>query len=123
MNKYFKAGIAVGAALLPMLAGAQGNLGGVQTWTTSIMSIVNTLVPIAFTLAILAFFYGLAKFIFGAGNDEARASGKKVMIWGLVAIFVMASLWGIVTFVRNQIGIGARTENNPTDIVAPRVTN
>jgi hypothetical protein len=54
-------------------------------------------------LALLAFFYGLAKLIWG--GPEAVSEGKSLMIWGIVALFVMVSVWGLVRFIGNAFNI------------------
>lgn len=64
---------------------------------------VGTAIPIVMSLAVLAFFWGLAKFILNAGSEEARDEGKNVMKWGIVALFVLVSVWGIVAFISNDI--------------------
>ena len=58
--------------------------------------IVGSLVPIVVALAVLAFFWGLANFILQAGNEQKRAEGKRLMVWGIIALFVIISIWGIV---------------------------
>jgi hypothetical protein len=60
------------------------------------INIVTSLIPIAGGLAFLYFFWGVAKFIFAAGNEEKRKSSKTIMTWGLVALFVMLSIYGIL---------------------------
>ena len=67
--------------------------------------IVNVLVPIVFTIALLVFFWGLAKFILSAGDEEARKGGRQVMIWGIIAIAVMASVWGLVGWLQTIFGV------------------
>ena len=108
--------IAIVATLgAPALAFAQG-LTNIQTLVTSIGNIVELLIPIAFAAALLFFFWGLAQYVLAAGSDEAKAQGKNMMIWGVVALFVMASVWGIVAF------IGSALDISPTGtIVVPTV--
>lgn len=67
--------------------------------------VTDILIPMVFVLALLVFFYGIVKYVWseGAGKDE----GKKIMIWGVVALFVMSSVWGIVAFVRIELGVGS----------------
>lgn len=60
------------------------------------IEIIQLAIPIVAALALLFFFWGLANFIFHADNEEKRKEGKSVMIWGIVALFVMVSVWGIV---------------------------
>jgi hypothetical protein len=65
---------------------------------------VNLLIPIVFAVALLVFFWGLVMYIFGKEDDKAQA--KKTMIWGVVALFVMASVWGLVAFIGSAVGVG-----------------
>lgn len=59
------------------------------------------LIPIAFTLALLFFFWGVAKYIWSEG--QSKEDGRKIMIWGIVALFVMSSVWGIIAFIQNDL--------------------
>jgi hypothetical protein len=68
--------------------------------------IIQLLVNISVGLAFLIFFWGLAKFIFKIGGSEkAVDEGKNTMIWGILAIFVMLSIWGIIYFIRLSFNI------------------
>lgn len=89
-------------AFAPSLAFAQ-SLGNIENLVTSIGNIVDLALPIVVALALLAFFYGLAKLIWG--GPEAVAEGKTLMIWGVVALFVMVSVWGLVRFIGDAFGI------------------
>ena len=70
--------------------------------------IIETAIPVAFGGAILAFFFGLARFIFSAGDELKRKEGKSIMIWGLVALFVMTSVFGIIRLFQSTL----ETESN-----------
>lgn len=100
MKKLF---VLLGIFAIPVVAGAQ--LGNVQNIIGQFGNIISMLIPIAFALALLFFFYGLARFILAAGDEEKREQGKSIMIWGVVALFVMASVWGIVRFIGDAFGI------------------
>jgi hypothetical protein len=89
-------------AFAPSIAFAQ-SLGNLEDLVRSIGNIVDLALPIVVALALLAFFYGLAKLIWG--GPEAVAEGKTLMIWGVVALFVMVSVWGLVRFVGDAFGI------------------
>ena len=68
--------------------------------------ISKVLIPMAFGLCLLFFFWGLAKYIgISAGSEEAVKEGKRVMVWGVVALFVVTSIWGIITFIRTELDI------------------
>ena len=105
----------VGAlALAPFLASAQA-FGNVRTLLTSIGGLINTALPIVLGLAILGFFWGLAMFIFKAGDPDKQKEARSIMIWSIVALFVMVSIWGLVNFLGQALGVGAGTGNNPAN--------
>ncbi len=71
----------------------------VEDLILSVGRLVEILLPLVVALALLFFFWGLAKFVLEAGNEIEKQKGKDLMIWGVVALFVMVSVWGIVDFV------------------------
>lgn len=68
--------------------------------------VTNFLIPIAFGLCLLYFFWGIVKYIkTGAGSEAAAKEGRRIMTWGIVGLFVAASIWGIVRFLRSELSI------------------
>lgn len=94
-------------AFAPSLALAQGapTLSNLQVLLGSIRSLVSGALPLVVGLALLAFFYGLMKFIFNSSNEVEKEKGKDIMIYGVIALFVMVAVWGLVQFVANAFGI------------------
>lgn len=90
MKKYL---IGAGVALFPLLALAQTSA---ESLITKLASALNLLLPIVFALAVLVFFWGLVVYIFNAANEEKKAEGRRLMIWGIIALFVMFSVYGIL---------------------------
>lgn len=78
-------------------------LGDLFSYGTCI--IVSAIVPLLFSLALIAFLYGVVKFLMNADDQEARDKGKLFMIWGIVALAVMFSVWGLVGILRNTFGV------------------
>ena len=72
---------------------------------TNFGKIVGALIPVVFGLAVLAFFWGVAKYVLQAGNPKVREQGRHLMIWGVIAIFIMSSIWGIVALLGSTLGI------------------
>ena len=101
----------IGAACAPLFAFAQTNIFvTIRTIVTSIEGIVNALLPVIFALAILAFFWGIFLYVFSTG-EEKKVEGKHIMLWAVIAIAIMASLFGIiqvlqVTFLGNTSNDG-----------------
>lgn len=73
-------------------------VGGIQ-------GIADLLIPLVVSLGLLFFFWGLAVFILNAGDPEARGKGVSIMIWGIVALTVMLSIWGIIELISEIFGI------------------
>jgi hypothetical protein len=65
------------------------------------VQIISSLVPLFAALTLLVFFLGLAKFILAAGDEKKTVEGKRLMFWGVIALFVMSSLWGLVQIISN----------------------
>ena len=91
--------------LSPVLASAQADLGNIQGLLESVGSLVEIALPIVVGIALLGFFWGLVKFIFAQGNEESKADAKKIMLWGIIALFVMVSVWGPVRFIGTALDI------------------
>jgi hypothetical protein len=96
----------------PAIASAQNapNLGYFTAFLTSLKNMIGVALPLVVGLALLAFFWGVAQFIWG--GDEKRAEGKQHMIWGIVGLFVMVSVWGLVGFLGNIILGNSTTGGN-----------
>lgn len=99
------------AFALPVLASAQ-DLEGVSKLVVSIDKIVNLLIPIVFALAMLFFFWGLATYILASGDASKQEEGRNRMIWGIVALFVMSAVWGLVKWIGNSLDV---TVGGPAD--------
>ena len=95
-------------ALAPALAFAQ-QLGNIETLIRSIGRVVALALPIVVAIALLAFFWGLLKFIFAQGNEESKADAKRIMLWGIIALFVMVAVWGLVRFIGTALGVTPET--------------
>lgn len=68
--------------------------------------LVNMLIPIAIAAALLFFIWGLAQFIMNSGDPEKKSEGKNRMIHGIITLFVIVSIWGIIAWIGSTLGIG-----------------
>ena len=65
------------------------------------VDILNTAIPVIISLALLAFFWGVFLFVRNSDSGDEKEEGRRIMIWGIVALFVMTSFFGIVRIVQN----------------------
>ncbi len=70
------------------------------------INLVNPLLVVLAGLSLLAFFWGLVKFIAKSGDADSHADGRKLMIWGVVGLFVMISFMGIIGFFYSDLFTG-----------------
>jgi hypothetical protein len=93
---------------LPLVAFAQTfgqarDLGGLIAYAGGVL---NQVIPVLIALALVIFFWGLIQYI------RTHKGGKDIMIAGLVGLFIMVSVWGIIRIAQNTLGV----RNDGTDI-------
>jgi hypothetical protein len=87
-------------------------LGGLKNLLVTIRTLLNGVIPIVFGLALVYFFWGMAQFILHAGEPKTHEEGKSKMIWGIIALFVMVSIYGILNWISSTTGIGIQSSLN-----------
>lgn len=68
-------------------------------------TLIKSVVPFLFSLATAAFIWGIIQYFLNPDNEEKRKAGKSYMIWGLIALFVMISMWGLVGVFSDTFGV------------------
>lgn len=61
-------------------------------------------IPFLGTVAFLIFILGVARFIKSTGSDKEIKDSKNLLIWGIIGIFIMVTIWGIIAFLRSEFG-------------------
>jgi hypothetical protein len=92
--------LAFGALALPALASAASLLDTLAFFNT----LLNGAIGLLITLAIIAFFWGLVRYLFG-GGAEGKSEGLSIMLYGVITIFVMVSIWGIVRLLQSTFQV------------------
>ncbi|MEK7647165.1 MAG: hypothetical protein AAB378_02175 [Patescibacteria group bacterium] len=70
-----------------------------------IINILNNAIPLLLTLATVIFLWGVIQFIYNADNEEKRKTGHMFIIYGLIGLFVIVSMWGLVQILLSTFGI------------------
>lgn len=63
-------------------------------------------IPFLGAVAFLVFVLGVARFIKASGNEKQIKESKNFLIWGIVGLFVLVTIWGIIAFLRSEFGFG-----------------
>ena len=51
--------------------------------------IINPVIYVLFTIAFVVFIWGLVQFTANLNNEEARSTGAKHMLWGIIGMVIM----------------------------------
>ena len=72
--------------------------------------ILNRAVPLIIALAVVFFIFNV--FLYAvAGDEEKKKTAKTQMVWGIIGIFVMVSIWGLVAILQSTFGTSGVTGN------------
>lgn len=67
-----------------------------------IIDLINLVVPVFAGIAVVLFMIGLVRYMFNAENAEYRSRNNQMITWGLVALFLLFSIWGILRVLDNS---------------------
>ena len=81
-----------------------------------IRSLINSAVPPLIAIAVFLFMFGLLRYV-TAGDDEQKVKqGRSFIIYGIIGIFIMLSVWGLVNVLLNSVRLNNSTLPNPQQI-------
>lgn len=79
---------------------------GVDKLLSSINAqILDPLIRLLFAVAFIVFLWGVSQMVLNANSDEGRTKGKSHILWGVVGMSIMVSVWGILNILINTLGI------------------
>ncbi len=106
------------ALVIPQLAFAftctaqPGTIGAI---ICTVVGILNILMPALVLFATVYFIYGVVKYM-TASEPEAQGEARSMMIHGIIALFVILSLWGLVRVLQKTFGLGGQNQIQQNDL-------
>ncbi len=88
-------------AFAPMLSLAA--VDGLEGVMGVISDLFGVAMPLILSLAVLYFVWSLTQYMLKDGEDKAAA--KTNMIWGIIILFVMISVWGLVNVLGDTLDL------------------
>ncbi len=70
--------------------------------------IINPLILLVFAGGFFFFVWGLVVFLWNSREGEVTSEGKQHMLWGVVGMFIMVSVYGILTLLTTTFGIDSQ---------------
>ena len=69
----------------------------------NIYNLISNGIAVLIGIGLVIFLWGMVLYVYRAGSLKAQNSGKDIMTWGLLALFVMVSVWGILGLARTAL--------------------
>lgn len=66
-------------------------------------AIINPLLLFLFSWAFLMFLWGVFQFVYSSDDLEARATGKRHLLYGIIGMAIMAAAVGITQIIRATV--------------------
>ena len=97
-----------------------GSSGGIAGFLSKIRDIIGYIIPLVIGVAVVMFLFGLLKFVTSKDADGHKEA-VNVMISGIVVLFVMTSVWGLVRIFGDtfEVGDGGAAEINKDNFLPP----
>jgi hypothetical protein len=103
MKNLKKVGI-IALAFAPAVAFAQ-NATQLFALLNIVQKVLGYLMPILITLGVLYVAWGIISFV-TKSNEEERQKAKGIILYGVIGLAAIVSLWGLVAFIQYTLGIG-----------------
>lgn len=93
-------------AFYPAVAWAATCTGtGLSNLLCTINELLGALLPILVSLGVIYFVWGVVQFVI-AGGEEAKTKGRDRMIYGIIGLTVIVSVWGLVELLASTFSVG-----------------
>ena len=96
----------------PALVLAQANAFSILGVISNLMRI---LIPLLITAALIYFIYGVIKYVISKNADDTQEA-KSIIFRGLIGLFVILSIWGLVGVIQSTFGIGSGGDIDSSNI-------
>jgi hypothetical protein len=68
-------------------------------------AILNPFIVLLFSVALLVFLWGVFEYIRDAGNEKTKFGFKEKIMWGLIGMLIMVSVYGIIRLILTTFGV------------------
>jgi hypothetical protein len=76
-----------------------------QSIIENLLNLSRALVPVIVGLSVVVFLYGLFGYIMNSGDESKRADSVKYIVYGIIGLFVIVSVWGMVFLITDFFGL------------------
>ena len=62
-------------------------------------------IPLLILIATVVFMWGIIRYMSSGGDEDKLIDARRLMIFGIVGLAVMVSVWGLVRFIVKTTGV------------------
>jgi hypothetical protein len=100
-----KIGVGAASFLMPAIAlAATYQINSVNDVFSTIKNLLNSAIPVIIALTVVYILWGVFQ-SFVKGSEEERSAGHMKILYGIIALFVMISIWGLVNILVGTVGL------------------
>jgi len=113
MHRLLKFGVSASIFLAPALVFGATTSSGITGLLEMVMGIIQALIPIVIGLAVLTFLWGILQYVVAKDEDKQKEA-RGIMLYGIIALFVMVSVWGLVNILGDSLNLNKTTPPPPS---------
>lgn len=103
-KRFFLLLLLIGLAVFPFAARAQVLLD-ITRLANQTLVVLYIILTIVFVIALVVFSWGIVKYLSAAGDATKIKDARQILWWGILGIFVLASIWGLTFFIARNLDI------------------
>lgn len=89
-------------SLVPTTALAQQAPDRIGLLLGKVSGAIANLIPIIIGLGLIVFLWGVLTYVLAKGEDD-KSQARSYMIWGIIGLFVMVAVWGLVNILADAV--------------------
>lgn len=110
MKSFLRVLVLIAIVALPIMASAA--LDSLDEGFRTIMALINSyIIPLIIGIGGLYFMWGVVQYVTAGDSEDKKSAGRSMMIYGIIALFVMISVWGLVNLLSGTFDL---EENLPS---------
>jgi hypothetical protein len=81
--------------------------------------VIDPILAVIFTLGLFLFFVGIVEYLWEIKDGKTDGDGRNHMVWGLVGMLIMVSVYGIINMIVNTLELDGATDISRIQNVNP----
>ena len=95
----------------------------IEDLLATIKGLIDDVVPFIIGLGVFVIIWGIFTYLTHAAEEEKRDEAKKFILWGIIGVFMMLSIWGFVNILINTFDVDTQINSDKIpkvpDLVVP----